>query len=128
MQNRVLKPAVFSLLEGGAAANEIKWDKPEITDWWRKTEKQFASAWHSDFFPWLWRTIEHPDEEIGRREWISSLLSKARTSLNSAIELYPSRRGRHYKAKVKAEGLFWGCLYKNFPDLKENKYDSTATG
>jgi CRISPR system Cascade subunit CasA len=128
MQNGVLKPAVFSLLEGGAAAHEIKRHKIEITDWWRKAERQFASAWHSDFFPWLWRTIEQPDEEIARLEWLSSLLGKARVALNEAIEKYPSRRGRHYKAKVKAEGLFWGCLYKNFPELKEEKYGNTATG
>jgi len=44
--------------------------------------------------------------------------------LDDAIARYPARSGRRYRSRVKAEGMFAGCLYKKFPELKETRHES----
>lgn len=113
MQNRVLKPAVFSLLEGGPNPKKITWDKREITAWWNKIQEQFSAAWPADFFPWLWSAAEQPDQSAARLQWLRALCAKAEALFELAIVRYPHRAERRYRARVRAEGLFIGSLYKD---------------
>ncbi len=115
MQNRVLKPAVFSVLQAGP--KQVNFDKREIADWWKETENAFTSAWRTDFFPWLWSTAESQDPESARLDWLRSLQGKAESALADAIARYPSRGGRKYRAQVAAWQLFRGSLRNQFPAL-----------
>ena len=51
---------------------------------------------------------------LGRR-----LRDLARAELEVAIQRAALGEARHYKAISSAEGMFRGCLNKNFPDLEE---------
>ena len=124
MQNRVLKVALFSFLEGGQNIDKIDWEKREVKEWWKTTEKQFSEEWSSNYFPWLWTMAEQEDADAARLEWLKALRDKAKTVLDDAIARYPARSGRRYRSRVKAEGMFAGCLYKKFPELKETRHES----
>lgn len=122
MQNRVLKPAVIALLEGGP--EKINFDRREVNQWLTDTVKQYSETWAADFFPWLWRQAEQEDKDAARLEWLQALRDKARAVLDDAIARYPARVGRRYRSRVKAEGLFYGMLFKTFEQLKETHHDA----
>lgn len=129
MQNKVLKFAIYSLLEAGP--KQVNFDKREVTAWWNSAQREFAAAWSADFFPWLWRCAEDPDETAARLDWLRALRAKAESTLQQAVASYPAREGRRYRARVRAEGLFRGLLFKQFPALKETKepdHDDTSNG
>jgi len=134
MQDKVLKHAVFSLLEAGP--KQVDFDKREVTAWWGETQRSFAASWSADFFPWLWRTAEHPDPEAARLEWLHALKQKAESALTEAIARYPTRTGRRYRAQVRAQGVFHGLLRKHFSvltptpieDQGETAHDDTSHG
>ncbi|CAG0994810.1 hypothetical protein MYXO_02619 [Myxococcaceae bacterium] len=126
MQNRVLKPAVIALLEGGP--EKINFDRREVNQWLTDTVKQFSEAWAGDFFPWLWRQAEQEDQDAARLEWLRALRDKAKAVLEDAIARYPAREGRRYRSQVKAEGLFYGTLFKTFEQLKETAHDANRPG
>jgi CRISPR system Cascade subunit CasA len=125
MQNSVLKTAVIALLEGGP--EQLNFDKREVTAWLTDAVKQFSEAWSSDYFPWLWRTAEQEDADAARLEWLKTLRDKAKVVLDDAIARYPARSGRRYRSRVKAEGMFAGCLNKTFPELKETRHESNRS-
>ena len=122
MQNSVLKTAVIALLEGGP--EQLNFDKREVTAWLTDAVKQFSEAWSRDYFPWLWRMAEQEDADAARLEWLKTLRDKAKVVLDDAIVRYPARSGRRYRSRVKAEGMFAGCLNKTFPELKETRHES----
>jgi CRISPR system Cascade subunit CasA len=119
MQNKVLKVALYSLLEAGP--EKINFDKREVSAWVDKSVRDFTEAWSRDYFSWLWRTLDHEDEDLARMEWLNALKEKAIRVLEHAIERLPERQGRRYRAQVRARGLFHGSLYKQFPELKEQR-------
>ena len=127
MQNRVLKVALFSFMEGGQNTDNIDWEKREVKEWWKTAENQFSEAWSSDYFPWLWRTAGQEDADAARLEWLKTLRDKAKVVLDDAIARYPARSGRRYRSRVKAEGMFAGCLNKTFPELKETRHESNRS-
>lgn len=114
MQARVLKPAFFALVES---------NQERSGSWWEAVKEAFSYAWSEDYFPWLWRTVEAEDADAARVEWLRSLRDKARGVMEEASGRYPARDGRRYRCRVKADGLFEGTLFKNFPELKEAKHD-----
>jgi len=120
MQNKVLKPAVLSLLQGGAAMRDIYWDKREVGGWWEATSRDYAGSWSTHFFPWLWQSLDQMEDEAAYRTWLDVISDKAEASLLAAIERYPQKHGRRYRARAVAEGIFRGMLYHNFPQLKED--------
>jgi len=122
MQRNVLRAALFSLLEGGPhKQSKGKKHRREIEAWVTQATRNFTEAWSRDYFDWLWRTLDHEDEDQARREWLTALKEKAETVLEEAISRLPERQGRRYRAQVKARGLFFGSLYKQFPELKEQR-------
>lgn len=70
MQNKVLKPALFSLLEAGP--EKIDFDKREVSAWVDQTARRYAEAWAEDFFSWLWASIGE-DDESARINWLEYL-------------------------------------------------------
>jgi CRISPR system Cascade subunit CasA len=104
----------------------VNFDRREVSEWWKESQRHFRKAWHADFFPWLWRTLDHPEPDTARLEWLQALRDKALAVFNHAVARYPGRAGRRYRALVRAKGMFTGSLYRNFPQLKEDRSDSTT--
>ncbi|MCU7904948.1 MAG: type I-E CRISPR-associated protein Cse1/CasA [Candidatus Thiodiazotropha sp. (ex Epidulcina cf. delphinae)] len=119
VQNKALKVALFSLLEAGP--DKVNFDKREVSAWVDQSAHNFSEAWSRDYFDWLWRTLDYEDEEQARIEWLNALKEKALVVLEDAIARLPERQGRRYRARVKASGLFFGSLDKQFPELKEQR-------
>lgn len=126
LQNRVLKPAVLSLLQGGAATRDIDWDKREVGAWWKTTSQAYSTSWSTDFFPWLWQSLDQTDDEVAHRAWLGMLRASAQVALVAAIERYPRKQGRRYRARAVAEGMFTGLLYHNFPQMEEGTAHGTV--
>lgn len=126
MQNRVLKPAVLSLLEAGP--DQVDFGKRELTVWWEQIARLFAKAWSAELFPWLWRAAAQPRDDAVRLEWLHTLRARAEEALIKAVGRYPSREGRRYRARVRAEGLFRGAMFRIFPELKEIRHDAASHG
>lgn len=122
MQNKVLKPALFSLLEAGP--EKIDFDKREVSAWVDQSARRYAEVWAEDFFPWLWASIDQ-DDETARLDWLVHLYELAWSVLQEAIDRLPVRTGRGYRSRTRSESVFKGSLYKQFPDLKkENTHDN----
>lgn len=117
MQNRVLKPALFSLLEAGP--EKINFDKREVSAWVDQATRHYTEAWAESFFPWLWRSVDQIDDDQTRLDWLEHLRKLAWNVLQDAIARLPLRTGRGYRSRVYAEAMFYGCLYKQFDDLKK---------
>lgn len=117
MENKVLNPALLALLEGGP--EKIDYDKRELNAWREGAIRMYAGAWAADYFPWLWRTLDEADADAARLAWLRSLQDKAWRAIQGAIERYPARSGRRYRARVRAEVVFRDALYDHFPQLKE---------
>jgi CRISPR system Cascade subunit CasA len=120
MQNKVLKFALYSLLEAGP--DKVDFDKREVSAWVDQAARDYTERWSRDYFEWLWRTLDHEDEEHAHIEWLISLKQKALAVLEGAMARLPERQGRRYRARVKARGTFFGSLNKQFPELKEQDH------
>ena len=70
------------------------------------------------FFAALYEGLDVSSDEA-RLSWARRLRDLARAELEVAIQRAPLGEARHYKAISSAEGMFRGCLNKNFPDLEE---------
>lgn len=132
MQDRVIDPALINLLAGGPETQGL--NPQELNTWLKQARKrhqnwldsaiqQFSEAWAAGFFPWLWRTLDADDPDAARLAWLTSLRDKAWATFQNAVERYPARSGRLYRSRVRAEGAFYGSLYTNFPQLKEERRD-----
>jgi len=117
MQNRVLKFALFTLLEAGP--EKVNFEKPEVAAWVARIAQEFAQAWSRDYFDWLWRSLDQENEDAARLEWLESLEGKARRVLDTAMERLPERQGRRLRARIEARGRFFGAINKHFPELAE---------
>jgi CRISPR system Cascade subunit CasA len=124
IQKKVLKPAVLSLLQAGP--DKMDWDKREVSAWWKETATYYGETWGNQFFRWLWSVEEEESEEAARNRWLTILQNVAEHAFENAIARYPAREGRRYRARVRAECIFHGSLYKVFPNLqKKNNHDDT---
>lgn len=106
VQSRALRPALFSLLEGGPDG----WPdtgKREVGEWVDRSLGRYGGLWGDAFFPWLWRTLE-TDEAEAKRDWMDCLHGMARETLEQAMDRVPERAGRRYRGRVRADGLFQG--------------------
>ena len=119
---KALRPALFSLMEGGPES--IALDKTEIAKWVDHAASSFALNWNPGYFDWLWSVVDMPNDDEAIRPWFSQLYRLAQEALTDAAERAPQRHGRSYRAKTKAQGLFFGSLKKNFPQFMEVTHDN----
>ncbi len=117
MQRSVLKPAVFTLLEG--APERLQLDRDAIDAWWRKLQSRFDALWSDDYFPWLWSVAEDFDRGEEERRWLERLKRHAETILKEAWSRLPIRHGRSFASRVAAERKFYKGIKKRFPQLEE---------
>lgn len=114
MSEKVLKPALCSLLQAGSDGLDFKDDRP--SKWLNIFEEQVDQV----FFETLWQALELTPSEADRR-WEKRLLSFARQTLNDAIRSAPLPSSRYYRAISAAERLFGALVSKNFPELMAGK-------
>lgn len=105
VQNRILKPALLALLEGGPA--RIDYGKREISGWIDPFLTRYADQWNAEYFGWLWGTIDQSDVNA-KTLWQERLKYHAEKVLEQAIAATPQRAGRRYRARVKARQVFHG--------------------
>lgn len=120
LQNKCLRPALYALMEGGPES--VVFGKREITDWVSSQSRPFFNSWSALYFDWLWSTLDVEDNIMALQPWLVSLKSIAVDVLEAAFHNCPTRRGRGYRAITRANGIFFGGLYKNFSEyLEENR-------
>jgi CRISPR system Cascade subunit CasA len=119
VQDKCLRPALYALMEGGP--DSVDFRKREITAWVGSQSRSFLTAWQPLYFDWLWSTIDAEDDVAAIRPWLQNLKSLARDVLETVFRSSPSRSGRGYRAISRANGIFFGSLYKNFADYMEEK-------
>ena len=126
MQNRVLKPAIFHLLEG--APEKINFDRDSAQAWWEKFAEGYTLRWSNGYFPFLWQSPETFNVDDRLDEWRLLLKSHAQAVLREAFDTLPRHVGRRWRIRCEAERVFHGSLFNQFPHLKENTHARTATG
>lgn len=99
MRTKVLYPALTRVALGG----EVPPDR-------------FTARADEAFFEELFRSIEMSDEEA-QLAWERRLRKIAQEELAGAIERTTLPEARRYKMISEAEGMFYGCLRKQFPDV-----------
>ena len=117
MEHRVLKPAVFTFLQGGGEG--INYDRATVNAWWSRLSKRFNAFWSGEYFPWLWSVPEPIDQEAALKDWAERLKGFAVEVLNEAKDTMPQHSGRRFRSRSRTELVFRGLLRKNFPQSKE---------
>lgn len=119
MQKRVLKPAVFTYMEG--APESTQFDRTSAKAWWLRFSVRFESLWGDDFFSWLWAAEASGDDPV--LQWAKILRGHALSVLNEAIAQLPQHTGRRYRARAVAELEFGRRLVRKnaFPFLRSVK-------
>jgi len=125
VENRVLKPAIFTYLEAAPASLEL--DRAATNAWWQRFAGRFGGLWAESYFPWLWSVPDPFEEERVLAQWVTILRDHALTVLDEARMALPRRAGRQYRAWVAADRTFWGSLYRAFPFVKEGEHERVTT-
>jgi len=79
--------------------------------------QEFDTAVDADFFPVLWRSLDRTAEEA-EQEWQSILRDNANRTLRKALNAGPRSETRRFIAAARAESMFAGAMYKQFPALR----------
>ena len=115
---RALRPALFALFQGGAAA--MNWTHKESTAWSEPWGRRFDALVDDRFFDSLWAELAELDAGTApgddgltpaRRSWHEALRRAARDMLEEAIAAAPVASARRYQAIAAAEGLLGAGLY-----------------
>lgn len=121
MQNKVLKASLLSFLEGGP--EKINFDRNEAVAWFGKMAERFRLEWESRFYDWLWNSAGE-EENAAIKRWAETLKEIAEGVFEDSIKRLPSRTGRQMRSVVRAESVFKGSLYNNFPMLRKETTDA----
>ena len=103
-RGKVLRPTLFVLLDGGDEA-AARGGAREAADWMRAWLESFESGWSSEYFSWLWSSIDL-DDETARDIWLQMLRARATAALEHAIKAAPKRSGRRFRALTSATSMF----------------------
>ena len=120
-KNKVLKPAILNLLQGGP--EKLKFDDDRANPFSDSFECMVDAA----FFPSLFDSVDL-DPNVARQKWVAQLLIFARTILDDAVRGTPIPTVRRYRAISAAERGFEGSARKNFPDNFPTKAGGTTNG
>lgn len=117
VQNRVLRPAVLTYLEG--APEELRFDRESARSWWTQCAHRFETLWAEEYFPWLWSLPDSFEEHVQLRNWTLRMRDLGLEVLREVEASMPQRVGFAYRTRVRAEQRYWSSLYSTFPWLKE---------
>lgn len=102
VQNRVLRPALKVLLQGGP--DKLKQDDDRPDGWVRAHD----AAIDAEFFQRLWSDLDR-DAGDAARDWAQHVIALARGQLDAAIDGSPVPAARRYRAIAAAERVFEGA-------------------
>lgn len=117
-----LRVALMTLMEGGP--DNLNEKNKQVEGWTADALRPFTQNWNPLFFDWLWSTVDIPDDTEALRPWFNELRRLAQDTLDRAFDRVPQRHGRSYRAKTKAQGIFFGSLKKNFSQFMEVTHDN----
>jgi len=120
IQKKILKMALWALLQGGKEKLDFKDDRPQ-----RWIDRHDAAI-DAVFFDHLWSDLDLVDAGEADRKWQRFVLDLARKQLEQAMESCPLPSVRRYRAFSAAERVFFGSARKLFPEIhvsKENLHD-----
>ncbi len=124
LRRRVLRYALMVLFQNGPDSSDVAHAHPASGGRAEAFLQRFDNFVDRDFFDDLWREIDvHDAPEAARAErarWIEKLRDAALATLRDASLETPSSALRAYRARVRAEGAFWGAFRKHFSDLMED--------
>lgn len=102
VQNRVLRPALKVLLQGGP--DTLKQDDDRPDRWIRAHDAEIDAV----FFERLWADLDR-DAGDAMRDWAQAVIALARRQLEGAIDGAPVPAARRYRAIAAAERVFEGA-------------------
>ncbi|MCS6803416.1 MAG: type I-E CRISPR-associated protein Cse1/CasA [Dehalococcoidia bacterium] len=111
-----LSIALALLIEGGPEEA----DAARVESWLRAVRERFAEGWRATYFPILWQGAAQ-DHHAVRERWRQELVGLGERLLAEAAAMLPLPSGRRWRARTRAEGLWWGSLRKAglLPDTEE---------
>lgn len=128
MRGNVLRPALFALLQDGP--EQVDFRAGETSERADRFLDRLERAIDARFFDDLWQEAEKADagdaaRDAVRFEWHAGLAKLAHGLLAEAADAVPHASMRRYRARVRAEAVFYGALHRHFPHLqpKERKGD-----
>ena len=125
MRRKVLKPAVFGLVQGGA--DGIRLANDTVDAWWTHVDRRFHQMWKDQYFPWLWSLGDECSAERDLPRWHMILTGAARRAFTIAEETLPHPSGRRYRALATSSSRFERALAREFPVLEETSDDHAGT-
>jgi len=111
----VLRPAVLCAFEKGP--EQLNFNARDSAAAATPFMQEFDAAVDAEFFPALWRSLERTSEEA-EHEWQSILRDHASKTLQKALRAGPRSETRRFIAAARAESMFAGAIYKQFPALR----------
>ncbi len=102
VQNRVLRPALKVLLQGGP--ENLKRDDDRPDPWVRAHDAAIDAV----FFERLWADLDR-DAGAAASEWAQQVIALARQQLEAAVDGSPVPAARRYRAIATAERVFEGA-------------------
>jgi CRISPR system Cascade subunit CasA len=122
MAQRVLRPALLCAFEKGP--EQLNFNAREAAAATEAFTKEFDAAVDADFFTALWGSLDKNPEEA-ERAWQTILQNHARETLRKALTAGPRTEARRFIAAARAESLFAGSLYRQFPMLRRSADQSS---
>jgi len=132
IQFMALRPAILSLMgHNPKTTHSGKKNKPkrpaaknkQFDKWVVSAIKPFIRQWNTRYFDWLWATVDIANDDEAMRLWFDDLRQLAQDTLNHAFERVPQRRSACYRAKTKAQDVFFGVLREQFSHYMDVKHD-----
>jgi CRISPR system Cascade subunit CasA len=132
LRGKVLRSALFALLQDGP--DQVNFRAAETSDRADRFLERLDKAIDATFFDDLWQEEEQAEAGEAARlavriAWHRRFAEVAHDLLLEAADSVPHASMRRYRARVRAERVFFGARNKYFPHLqaKESKADDAGT-
>lgn len=125
MQNRVLKPAVFSYVLGGP--EKLDFSDKFANSVWERTIEQFELRWSEAYFPWLFSVPEIFSEQKELLSWAKKLQKYALMVFKEVEDCMASHSSRWYRSRTEARKRLWGGFYRNFDILRRERSEGSVS-
>jgi CRISPR system Cascade subunit CasA len=117
MVQRVLRPALLCAFDKGPET--LNFNARDAAAAANPFVQEFDAAVDAEFFPTLWESLDK-DAEEAERGWQSILHNHAEKTLRKALQAGPRTETRRFIAAARAESMFAGALYRQFPALRRS--------
>lgn len=116
VRDRVLKPAVCTLLQG-APDEKLDFRDQRAAPWLERFEQRVDDR----FFPALFDAAEAEDDAGPRRAWDEELEGFARKTFEEALREIPVPIAHRFRVRAAADSCFYGASNKVFEALREHR-------